>query len=321
MSRCNSGCACACPVCAAAYCSVIPGYTFTLHKDSTGNNIVPARTTVSTPQLASLCDATPGCAGFTSRGATYNEAWLKTAIKSPLDPWTGSQPGPCDGTFTKQPSGWGYGSSSSAPRHAQRGRWCHLLRGCGQAGEGRRACSPCCAAVDLPACTAEPGQTFCSYCSPEGKRAICLLTGTTCKASQLPLGGGAAAAGAVAGQGSVASAAMPRRLQIGGKAVRPCTEWPTAGNATLDSCPQITLAGGAEQFYLSVQSPQPPSATDNECAGRWRHCGGWAPACLHTGGLLHEHATECPPIAPPPARLQRPAPAPRPSHLRARSTR
>lgn len=45
-------------------------------------------------QLAMLCEDTPGCVGFTTRGA------LKSSLKPQLDPWP--NPGPCDGVFTKQ---------------------------------------------------------------------------------------------------------------------------------------------------------------------------------------------------------------------------
>lgn len=75
----------------AAFCTSVAGYTFAAGKKISHYDEPPSG--LSAVQLAVLCDATPGCAGFSSDG------FLHSSISSQLEPWP--NPGPCDGLFVK----------------------------------------------------------------------------------------------------------------------------------------------------------------------------------------------------------------------------
>ena len=79
----------------ADFCASVPGYALARGWDSGGADILQDDR-LGPLQLAALCEDTPGCVAFTSRGA------LKSAVKPQLDPWP--SPGPCDGLFTRQPA-------------------------------------------------------------------------------------------------------------------------------------------------------------------------------------------------------------------------
>lgn len=67
---------------------VVPGYTFTSMKDSTGNNIVDLPL-VSLADMAAACEEAPACVGFNSNGQ------LKSAL-GPVSSWvslSGNKPG------------------------------------------------------------------------------------------------------------------------------------------------------------------------------------------------------------------------------------
>jgi len=74
----------------------VAGYAFFAGKHSTGSNIGAQRAGLSAQQLASLCNNTPGCVGFTSAG------YLKSALQ-PFAKWTATPTqGACDGILVRQ---------------------------------------------------------------------------------------------------------------------------------------------------------------------------------------------------------------------------